>query len=117
MSKNLVLKGNLEKPLILWNRTASRATQLSEKIGHSIVAETVQDAVSRSDIIFSCFTDEQGVIEIFDAVLKNEVKGKLFVECSTVRPENVDKINKKVLDAGADLVAMPGTLLHFLHVR
>lgn len=108
MSKNLVLKGKLEKPLLLWNRTASRATSLSEKIGHSTVAETVTDAVSRSDIIFSCFTDEQGVIETFEKVLKTEVKGKVFVECSTVRPENVDKINKKVLDAGADFVAMPG---------
>ncbi len=108
MSKNLVLKGNLEKPLILWNRTASRATSLSERIGHSIVAETVEDAISRSDIIFSCLTDEQGVLETFDAALKIEVKGKLFVECSTVRPENIDKINKEVVAAGADLIAMPG---------
>lgn len=113
MSKNLVLKGNLEKPLILWNRTASRATSLSERIGHSSVAETVEDAVSRSDIIFSCFADEQGVFETFDAALKIEVKGKLFVECSTVRPENIDKINKNVRDAGADLIAMPGMLLNF----
>lgn len=34
MCKNLVLKGNLEKALILWNHTASRATPLSERIGH-----------------------------------------------------------------------------------
>ena len=113
MSKNLVQKGNLEKPLILWNRTASRASLLSERIGHSVVAESVEDAVSRSDIIFSSITDEQGVLGIFDAVLKINVKGKLFVECSTVRPENMDKINKKVLDAGADLIAMPGMRLHF----
>ena len=108
MSKNLVLKGNLEKPLLLWNRTASRATSLCERIGHSTVVETVEDAVSRSDIIFSCFSDERGVNETFDRALKVEVKGKLFVECSTVRPENVDKMNKKVLDAGADFIAMPG---------
>ena len=112
MSKNLVLKGNLEKPLILWNRTPSRAASLSERIGHSNVAETVKDAVACSDIIFSCFADEQGVFETFDTALQVEVKGKLFVECSTVRPEDIDRVNKKVLDAGADLVAMPGMLLN-----
>ena len=105
-----MLKGNLEKPLILWNRTASRATSLNERIGHSTVADTIENAVSRSDIIFSCFADEQGVLETFDAVLKIGVEGKLFVECSTVRPENVDKINKKVLDAGAYCIAMPGMI-------
>lgn len=90
MSKNLVLNGNLEKSLILWNRAASRATSLSERIGHSIIAETLEDALSRSDIIFSCLTDEQGVLETFDAALKIEVKGKLFVECSTVREHRQD---------------------------
>ncbi|KAL2048675.1 hypothetical protein N7G274_000587 [Stereocaulon virgatum] len=107
MSKNLVQKGNLEKPLILWNRTLSRATSLSENIGHSIVAESFQDAVSRSDIIFSCISDKQGVRAIIDTVLKGDLKGKLFVECSTVKPEYIDALVTDVRAAGAELVAMP----------
>ena len=111
MSKNLVQKGNLEKPLILWNRTQSRATSLSEKIGHSIVAETFQDAVLRSDIIFSCVSDEQGVRAIIDTVLKGDLKGKLFVECSTVKPEYIDALVTDVRAAGAELIAMPGIFI------
>ena len=113
ISRNLLLKQILGKPLILWNRTTSRATSLSEKIGHSNIAETVEDAVARSGINFSCFADEQGVFETFNTALKIYVKGELFVECSTVRPENIDTLNKKVLDAGGDLVAMPGLHLNY----
>jgi 3-hydroxyisobutyrate dehydrogenase-like beta-hydroxyacid dehydrogenase len=111
MSKNLVQKGNLEKPLILWNRTQSRATSLSENIGHSIVAETFQDAVSRSDIIFSCISDEQGVRTIIDTILKGDLKGKLSVECSTVKPEYIDALVTDVRAAGAELIAMPGMFI------
>ena len=95
MSKDLVVKGNLKKLLILWNRSTSRATPLSERIGHSNVAETVKGAVARSEIIFFCFADERGVFKTFNTALQVEVKGKLFVKCSTVRPENMDRIKIK----------------------
>jgi 3-hydroxyisobutyrate dehydrogenase-like beta-hydroxyacid dehydrogenase len=40
--------------LIVWNRTASRADPL-KPLG-ATVASTVEEAVSKSDIIFSCVT-------------------------------------------------------------
>ena len=44
-------------PLIVYNRTASRADPL--KTQGAIVAESVKDAVSKSDIIFSCVLPEK----------------------------------------------------------
>lgn len=38
--------------LIVWNRTASRADPL-KKLG-AVVGESVEDAVSKADIIFTC---------------------------------------------------------------
>jgi hypothetical protein len=111
MAKNLVLKGNLEKPLILHNRTLSRTKSVSERIGHSIVAETVTDAVTPSDIIFSCLMDSDAVNGTFSTILQGDVTGKLFVECSTISPELTDELATKLQEAGAEFVAMPGKLI------
>ena len=51
----LVEKGNLAKPLLIQNRTRGRADKLAEALGDKVeVVESVQDAVSRSDIVFTC---------------------------------------------------------------
>lgn len=110
MAKNLVLKGNLEKPLILHNRTLSRTKSVSERIGYSIVAETVSDAVAPSDIIFSCLMDSNAVNDTFTTILKGDVTGKLFVECSTISPELTDELAVKLQASGGEFVAMPGRL-------
>ena len=108
MCKNLVQKGNLKKPLILYNRTTSRTVDLNARIGHSIVAETVEEAVAPADIIFTCLTDEAAVNQTFDRILKLDIKGKLFVECSTVLAAHMNELSKIVQAAGAHFIAMPG---------
>lgn len=112
MSKNLAEKANLSKPIILWNRTISRAISHSKAIGNAIVAETLLEAVSRSDIIWSCLSDEEAVISSFDAILETSICGKLFLECSTITPEATNKLAARVLNAGAEFVAMPGMNLY-----
>jgi 3-hydroxyisobutyrate dehydrogenase-like beta-hydroxyacid dehydrogenase len=54
MAKNLqkYLSKEGYPPLIVHNRTSSRADPL--KSSGAIVADSVEDAVSKSDIIFSC---------------------------------------------------------------
>jgi 3-hydroxyisobutyrate dehydrogenase-like beta-hydroxyacid dehydrogenase len=56
--QELVEKGNLSESLIIYNRTTSKAEALSKKIGNSTVSYSVADAVSKSDIIFTCLGDE-----------------------------------------------------------
>lgn len=109
MCKNLVEKGNLDRPLIIFNRTQARAEELQTKLprGKSKVATTIAEAVENSDIIFTCVGDDAAIQETIDAALKENVKGKLFVDCSTVHPDTTRKLGKEVVEAGAEFVACP----------
>ena len=117
MTKNIVAKAELEKPLILWNRTRQRAEDHGRKLAHCIIAETVTDAVTQADIIWCCLQDQEAVTETFADILKLDLRGKLFVESSTVLPDTTNRIAKQVGEAGAEFVAMPGAsyLIIFSH--
>jgi len=110
MVKNLAEKADLGgKPIILFNRTNSRSEQLSQKLGSdkTKVASSIEEAVSASDIIFTCVGDDQAILDTVKTALKGEAKGKLFVDCSTVHPDTTDKLAKTFQDAGAEFVACP----------
>ncbi|KAF7509196.1 hypothetical protein GJ744_008256 [Endocarpon pusillum] len=107
MCKNLVRKGHLSKPLLLYNRTTSRASDVSSEIGHSAVATSIEDAVSKSDIIFLCLGHDIAVQDTLTQATRGDVKGKLFVDCSTVHPETTDKVAKAVEAKSAYFVACP----------
>lgn len=117
MCKNLVEKGSHEKPLIIFNRTQQRAELLSSQLplGKSRVASTIEEAVADSDIIFTCVGDDAAINETIDTALKGEVKGKLFIDCSTVHPNTTNDLAEKVKAKGAEFVASPvfGTLRPF----
>lgn len=110
MVKNLVEKAELgEKPVIIFNRTNSRAEDLSKKLGSGVkVASSIDEAVSAADIIFTCVGDDKAIEETISAALEGNPKGKLFVDCSTVHPDTTDKLAKIVTAAGAEFVACPG---------
>lgn len=107
MCKNLVEKGDLDKPLIIFNRTQKRATDLTAKLpsGKSIVAPSLQDAVSKADIIFTCLGDDAAVKDTIAQAVNGDVKGKLFVDCSTIHPDSTNMLAKNIQSHGAELVA------------
>lgn len=109
MCKNLVEKGNLDKPLILYNRTEARSTGLSQSLpsGKSTVAKTVEDAVKSADIIFTCVGDDPAIDKMIDTALTVDVKGKLFVDCSTVHPDTTEALAKRIEAKGGHFVACP----------
>ncbi|KAI9741707.1 MAG: hypothetical protein M1834_000092 [Cirrosporium novae-zelandiae] len=107
MCKNLVEKAKLSDPLILYNRTTKHATDLSSKIGHSIVANSIEEAVSKADIIFICLSNDDAVITTIETALKGDVKGKLFVDASTIHPKSTTQITKAIEAQGGTFVAMP----------
>lgn len=111
MCKNLVEKGNIDKPLILYNRTKLRAEQLSTKLGadKTQVAETIGDAVKGTDIIFICLGDDAAVNGAVNAILEQDVSNKLLVDCSTVHPDTTNALEKRITAKGAEFVGMPGT--------
>lgn len=109
MCKNLVEKGDLDKPVIIFNRTEKRAKELNSRLpsGKSTVASTIADAVSKSDIIFTCVGDDAAINETIEAALQGNVKNKLFVDCSTVHPDTTEALAKKITDKGGEFVACP----------
>jgi 3-hydroxyisobutyrate dehydrogenase-like beta-hydroxyacid dehydrogenase len=109
MCKNLVEKGQLDKPLIIFNRTTKRAEDLSKSLpsGKSTVSSSIGDVVSKSDIIFTCVGDDAAINETIDSALKGDTNGKLFVDCSTVHPDTTEALAKKITAAGAEFVACP----------
>ncbi|KAF6224843.1 hypothetical protein HO133_010037 [Letharia lupina] len=109
MCKNLVEKGDLDKPLIIFNRTQKRATDLNATLpsGKSTIASGLEEAVSRADIIFTCLGDDAAIKDTIATAIKGNVKGKLFVDCSTVHPDTTNLLAKSIHDQGAELVACP----------
>ncbi|KAI9670945.1 MAG: hypothetical protein M1831_005030 [Alyxoria varia] len=109
MAKNLVEKGNLSKPLILFNRTRKRADDLADKLEPEktrVVGETSQ-AVDAADIIFTCVGDDKAINEIIDTICKQNIKLKLIVDCSTVHPNTTNALSKNVIASGGNFVASP----------
>ncbi|EEA21083.1 hypothetical protein TMatcc_001087 [Talaromyces marneffei ATCC 18224] len=112
MTKNLVEKGSLSSPILLYNRTFSKAESHALTLGgssHAKAVRTIAEAVSPSDIIFTCVGDDAAVEEIFNTALKDgeDVSGKLFVDMSTIHPDTSRKLYTQISARGARFVSCP----------
>ncbi|KAI1481460.1 NAD binding domain of 6-phosphogluconate dehydrogenase-domain-containing protein [Daldinia eschscholtzii] len=109
MVKNLVEKGNLEKPLLLYNRTRKRSEDVASTLpaGKTEIIDSIEEGVKRADVIFVILSNDAAVEKVFDTILKVDVAGKLFVECSTIHPDTAQKVADLVAEKGGDFVASP----------
>lgn len=110
MAKNIAEKGKLDSPLLLFNRTKQRATDLCAQIapGKAEVAPSLEAGASQADVIFICLANDQAVTETVDALVKaGDIKGKVVVDCSTIHPDTTEAVAEAVTSRGADFVACP----------
>ncbi|TQS32741.1 hypothetical protein Golomagni_06936 [Golovinomyces magnicellulatus] len=110
MCKNIVEKGNLDSPLMIYNRSTQRAIDLNKKLpsGKTEVVESLANAAGKAEVIFTCLANDEAVQQSLDTILKStDIKGKLFVECSTIHPDLTQKLGETITAAGADFVAVP----------
>jgi 3-hydroxyisobutyrate dehydrogenase-like beta-hydroxyacid dehydrogenase len=111
MCKNMVEKGGLASPLLVYNRTTARSSALVEQLGgdgKAKVARTIAEAVTPANIVFICVGDDPAVeATIAEILASGDVSGKLIVDCSTVHPDTTRKINETLRSKGASFVAMP----------
>ena len=94
--------------LVVWNRSAGKAKALLDR--GAVWAATPQEAVSKVDLTLSMLTDAAAIENTYSGVngaLTGDVKGKLFVDMSTVRPETSIHLNSKVVAVGAALLECP----------
>ena len=87
--------------MMVWNRTPDKA----RAIGFS-VAPTPADLAAASEVVISILADAAAVNSVYAQMLP-AMKGKLFIEMSTVRPEVSRALAARVKGAGAAFVECP----------
>ncbi len=98
---------NLEKagfPLSVYNRNKAKTAGFEEQ---SIIREDIGELVDHSDIIFSMLTNDEAVSEVYEKILQREIKGKLFVDMSTISRERCISIATKLKEKGAAFIDAP----------
>src|ERR1700687_2247475 len=94
--------------LSVWNRSAEKTKALAQ--AGAKVAATPAELASGADIIITILTDAAAIDAIYNGaggLLASNVKDKLFIEMSTVRPETENALAKTVRGKAAALVECP----------
>ncbi|MFZ0424609.1 MAG: NAD(P)-dependent oxidoreductase [Xanthobacteraceae bacterium] len=92
----------------VWNRTPAKTKSLAE--AGATVAANPAAVAGASDAVITILTDGAAIDEVYggaSGLLSGNVKGKLFIEMSTVPPKVELALASKVRGAGADFVECP----------
>lgn len=92
----------------IWNRTAAKAQALTA-IGAK-VASTPRELAQGAEVIISILTNAAAIDAAFDSrdgMLAADIKGKLFIEMSTVRPVTAQALAAKIAAQGAAMIDCP----------
>jgi 3-hydroxyisobutyrate dehydrogenase/2-hydroxy-3-oxopropionate reductase len=96
---------NTGLPLVVWNRTRSRA----EDVGAGIVAATPAEAVAMVDVVITSLTGADALRATFagpTGALAG-ARGKSFVEMSTAGPDVLEELAPMIANTGSTLVDAP----------
>jgi 3-hydroxyisobutyrate dehydrogenase len=105
LARRLLETGNA---VTVWNRTAAKTQEL-EAAG-ATVAASPRELASNADIVITMLTDAAAIDAIYEGdngLLAGAVRGKVFVEMSTVRPDIERVLAARVRARGAALVDCP----------
>src|SRR6202171_4413462 len=92
----------------VWNRTRGKTEALA-RAGASVTA-TPAELATRAEIVITFLTDAAAIDATYhgsSGLLGGEVRGKLFIDMSTVRPETEVALAAKVGAKGAALIECP----------
>jgi 3-hydroxyisobutyrate dehydrogenase len=98
----------LGNAVIIWNRTAAKTDGLAA--AGATVAATPRELASGAELIITMLTDAAAIDATYhgaSGLLAGEVRGKLFVDMSTVRPEVEKALAARVRARGAALIDCP----------
>ncbi|KAK4176691.1 NAD binding domain of 6-phosphogluconate dehydrogenase-domain-containing protein [Triangularia setosa] len=109
MVKNLVEKGPLEQPLLIYNRTKQRSIDLASQLSPSKVEilDSISSGVPQADIIFLILSKDDVVESAITEILTHDIKGKLIVDCSTIHPETTARVATSITSCGGEFLAAP----------
>jgi 3-hydroxyisobutyrate dehydrogenase len=92
----------------VWNRTSDKTRPLAE--AGAFVAASPAELASRCEAVITILMDADAIERVYngnDGLLSGEVKGKLFIEMSTVLSETEIVLAQKVRAKGASFVECP----------
>lgn len=92
----------------VWNRTPDRATGAVE--AGASRAETLADLAGASDILISSLTDKdaiEGIMHGDDGLLAAPIRGKLWIEMSTLLPDQQQALEVMASEAGLAYLECP----------
>jgi 3-hydroxyisobutyrate dehydrogenase len=92
----------------VWNRTREKTQPLA--LAGASVAATPAELATQTEIIITFLTDAAAIDATYhgsSGLLAGEVRGKLFIDMSTVRPETEVALAAKVSLTGAALIECP----------
>ena len=99
---------NVGHDVTVWNRSPEKTRPLAD--AGAKVAVTPAELAAGCEIVISIVTDADAIDMTYSAangLLSGEVKGKLFIEMSTVRPEVEERLAAKVRAKGAAFIDSP----------
>jgi 3-hydroxyisobutyrate dehydrogenase len=99
---------SLGNEVTVWNRTPDKAKPLADA-GAKVVKSPAEVAAA-SDIVVTLLTDGAAIEAVYNGpngLLAGDVKGKLFIEMSTVPPKVETDLAPKVRGKGATMVECP----------
>jgi 3-hydroxyisobutyrate dehydrogenase len=99
---------NVGHAVTVWNRTREKTEALAS--AGASVAATPADLATQVETVITVLTDAAAIDATYrgsDGLLAGEVRGKLFIDMSTVRPEVEKALVKEVINKGAALIECP----------
>src|SRR5436190_22282363 len=99
---------NAGHAVMVWNRTADKTKALAA--AGAVVTATPRELSTAADCIITMLTDAAAIDATYhgsSGLLAGEVRGKLFIDMSTVRPEVEKALAKEVRNKGAALIECP----------
>jgi 3-hydroxyisobutyrate dehydrogenase len=96
-----------ERPVTVWNRTASKMAPLLEKGCQG--AASLADLASECETIFICVNRTEDVQTCLDEMLPTAAPNTLFVDHSTISPSGAQAINQDLQSKGFRFVDAPVT--------
>lgn len=105
LAKRLIDLGN---EVSVWNRTPDRTAKARE--AGATRASSLAELVANSDIIISSLTDKtaiDGVLDGPDGLLSAGLQGKLWIEMSTLLPDQQQALEAQAVTAGCDYLECP----------
>lgn len=96
---------DMGEEVIVWNRTAEKAT----KLGFMMVASP-KALIERCDTVFMCLFDSNGVRNVLcmeEGLLSTDIKGKTIIDLSTNHFEDVVEFHAMVENKGGNYLESP----------